>query len=317
MSHITYEKFLNICAEYSRHGCFSEANKRFGQRVLERMFYRGKHGSLLSICMCAYKGCITVPEDVEHIEKIKVNGITQSLFSHWWEYSTATEQDFSTNYCGVAHLPDKFYTQYDSPYTSFFPVIRARASNEDPSSFIKIHGRDINGEKVFLRHNSETVAGEWLPIISGSRVEGTIPFVTISGIEKSETKGYIDLYAKDPATGEMSYLSGYSPRETKPFYTRIKVSGCPDGQKVKLDILAKLKILNTYADNELLPIIGVDIVEQIAQEIRLGKDNDFQNSIAAGAVAKELIRDENNYKYSAGQDVMDFVDMGDDSGEVW
>ncbi len=318
MSQITYGELLSTCHEYSGHDCFKSKNKRFARRVLERMFFRGKHGSIVSISMCANNGVLTLPEDVEHVEKIKVNGCVKSLYSFWYDFSSVRNEDFHHGLCGVTHLPNKYFTQYDPPMDEFEIVVKPRNKRENSDTHIIVQGIALNGEKIFTRRNYNNTSGEFYPITDGCYVKGSVRFAGITGIEKTKSKDYIDLYARDVLTGQLFFLSGYSPREMRPFYTRIKVGGCPDNEIVRLDMLARLKILPEYACNELIPVIGLDVLETICQEIQLMKDNDFQSSVAAGAVATQLIRDENNYKYGNNVDVMNIVDMGtDDSGVVF
>lgn len=308
-----YRELLKITSEYSGHRCDSASNKRFLKRTLERMFFRGKTDNLVQVCMTVHKGCVTLPEEIMTVIKARTECQIEMVWSHWYEFNSNGMGFDEKQKSGFQQLPGYYYTQYDSPTDRFFPVVRARGK-EKADAHIIIHGIHADtGEKVFIKHKGELNSGEYLPLTTGKLIRGTVPLRKILGIEKTETEDYIDLFA-DTGEVELWQLSSYNPREKNPAYKRIKVMGCSDELNYKATILGRLKILDNYHDNELIPTQGDDIFETIAQEIKLQKTNNIEESIAIGNVSKDLIKKESDYQWSGG-DLMNMISIstgGDD-----
>ena len=310
---IPYIQLLKIVKEYSGVDCESESNKRFAQRVLERMFYRGKTDNLSTVRMCVKKGCVTLPEDVQTVLKAKIDCEISNVFSGWYDFTGHNgNQFFDTDFIGFVNVFGTFPTQFDASNEYFYPVVRARGKEAIDARII-IHGIHAEtGEKVFIKHKGELNEGEFLPLCGGEFYKASVPLKQITGIEKSLTSDYIDLYA-DSGTGVLEYLSSYSPKETIPRYKRIRFNPdhCDSDKLYNICLLARLRILSDYHRNELIPVQGTDILESIAQEIRLQKDNMFNEAVVAGNLTKDLIKQEQDYNHN-GQDVMNIVQLGDD-----
>lgn len=318
---ITYQELLEVVQEYSDSDgvdCFSSSNKRFAYRALERMFHRKKHDSLVSLTMCANKGCVTLPEYIDHIVQVKINDRVVEPFSYWYEFNRNYNYDrHNKNVPHIKHLPDKYYTQYDAPFSEFIPVVRA-AGREDKNSYIRIHGVNKNMKQIWNKFEpGEKIVGKD-GLRKGIYTVGDIPIAKITGIEKSPTLDYLELYAMCPHTRETVFLSCYNPREEHPCYKRVQIVGCPTDCLTKIDALARLKILPEYHCKELICIQGWDVLETVLEEIRTQKDLNMSQSNALEAKADRLIKNENDYKYN-GSDTFEIVDLynTEDYWDIW
>lgn len=312
---IRYDHVLQLMSEYSGFCKDDERNKLFTYRVLTRALHRGPRGVEKLICMIAQNGCITLPKDVATVIRANINGHADRVWSSWYEFiESASYQEFSECRTGVQEIAGDFFTVYDGPTNcGFYVAAKPRNYKKDKDGYVIVHGVDEQGKEIYIPHYHKDTKeqinykGEYLPFGCEKAIRNTVKIKKITGIEKSKTTDYVDLYWVVPEKRLMGWMGCYGPDETNPCYKRYRINGC-DGELNKVTLLTKIKILSEYHFNEFVPIPNIDIVEGTAQEMELRKSNRHDEANAVRADNLAITKQENSY-YWNGDDPIDFIEV--------
>lgn len=110
----------------------------------------------------------------------------------------------------------------------------------------------------------------------------------ISQVYKPVTKGYVSLYAVDPITNRMFFLSKMHPKEERPSYRRYRLMNkCCGATCVLLQV--KLRYLTPTADDDILPIQNLDAIKFMVQALREEDAKNLQLAFTLEEKAKMLL----------------------------
>ena len=152
-------------------------------------------------------------------------------------------------------------------WATFFPIGETKRvllafSNEEADKSLTIR---IRGKGDLHNDISPSTPGELIPInywdggVEGQSTAGRfIPsqneFLEISSIIKPVTAGYVTLYAYDPDTHAMWFLSKYAPHETQPGYRRYRIGDTNYSTNECITALVKLRFSPMDHDTDVSPI---------------------------------------------------------------
>jgi len=289
----------------------SDEVRLFVLEAIQRLLHRGAHGNVRKWCFCVCNGCFTAPYDMEVPLKFKIDGFPEKVWSYWYEffdiqYEEACSKDYQP---GLYEEVNEYFTAYDlpSPGARIAPI---PLGEEKEDAFITIQGTDTSGRDVFTCHNGSQIHGERLPISRSKPVFSKTVFAKITGIEKSRTNNHVRLYweKRDDSTKQMlarGLLGEYRPTDTLPVLRRFRIPMASKECCAKVSVLGRVKLLEYYHDNDILPVTNFPALRKMAQLIQAERNDKMDVATAHNAGIEQLIEDENQY-YRTGQEPFDF-----------
>lgn len=311
---LTYGKAKEILAKYNKRGgtCIDDPSlDLFVLEVLQYMLFKGTYGNLREFSFFAHKGCITVPYELEAIEKVKINGVIGSAWNSWFTFhSAATDFNGCPPVAKAVFQEQNYYpTIYDVPAGGARVGVFGTC-NEAPNATVVVQGIDPTGRQIITDDGGEQVVGERLKIRKGEIRYTEATFAQITGIVKTKTVGYTQLLWINPGANLKGFLADYSPLEEVPAYRRYRLTDpcCTEGAQVIA--LGRIRLKETYSDNDIIPFEAIHTINMAGQAINLSNNRALDLAQAADNMTTQLIEDENSYKKTdAGQPVEFFLPL--------
>lgn len=297
---LTFRKAKEILAKYNKRGgtCLDDPSlDQFVLEVLQWMLWNGTYGNMRQFSFCSYKGCITLPYELEAIEKIKIDGVIGTSFDRWFDYHTA-KVDF--NGCppvanAVYEDPNYYPTVYNVPEGGSRVGVYGTCEESKTASII-VKGIDPTGREIVTVHDGHQVVGEKLIIKKGEIRYTQAVFAQITGIVKTPTVGYATLLWINPAANLKGFLSDYSPLEEVPAYRRYRLTDPRCVNRVQVIALGRIRLKEKYTDNDIIPFESIYTINMAGQTINLSGNRALDLAQASGNMAADMIEKENSYK---------------------
>lgn len=175
---------------------------------------------------------------------------------------------------------DGWPTFFDIPDCETSPsyhLFAASARKEDEDKTIFVTGTGVSGDHLLQESG---FPGLNLPVSfwTGGK-EGVlngypekispVPVRSISGVTLPPgRKGYVSLYAYDPKTHAMFFLSKYHPDEVTPGYRRYRLLSDSSKNARTVDLLCKVRYLPASRDEDVLLIQNPDAIKTMVMAIR-------------------------------------------------
>lgn len=297
---LTFLKAKEILTKYNKRGgsCLDDPSlNQFVIEVMQWLLWSGTYGNMRQFSFCSHKGCITIPFELEVIEKIKIDGCVGTSFDRWFDFHSATV-DF--NGCppvarAVQEQTNYFPTVYDVPAGGARVGVFGTC-NELPDAHVIVKGVDTTGREIVTIDNGEQIIGEKLYIRKGEIRYSQAVFAEITNVVKTQTTGYATLLWINPAANLKGFLSDYSPLEEIPAYRRYKLTDPRCVNKMQVIALGRIRLKEHYADNDVIPFESIYTLNMAGQAINMSKNRAVDLAIASGNLAGEMIEKENSYK---------------------
>lgn len=310
---ITLKQARDVLAEYAgkKGKCASSEDVRlFVMEVVQRLLHKGANGNLRKWCFCLCNGCFTAPMDLEIPLRVKIDGYPNQVWSKWYEFydlhsADACDKNFKS---GIIEQVDSYATVYDLPKPGA-RVAPIPLTEESEDAYIIVQGTDINGREVFTNCNGQQIHGEKLKISRSEPVFSKTVFTNISAVEKSRTCNHVRLYWQTHSEDRIlarGLLSEYRPTETNPSYRRFKVPGARCDCCVKVEVIGRIRLLDSYHDNDILPVTSIGALRSMGMLIQSERTNSMNEANFHRSRVGEILNDENEYN-KTGQDPLDFV----------
>jgi hypothetical protein len=224
---------------------------------------------------------LTTPREVARLEAVVVCDDPVPIYNQFWEYlqfgngrlpkqfrdnnRTCLQQVLSRN-----NVPT-FVDLSNGPQ-----LLRSYSgSDTDNATRIFYQGTDNNNRKITTMDGADRVQGVFY--------QNTYPFNTtthlfngITGIQKDQTVGPVEIFQVDPTTGEETLLVTMEPSETTANYRRYYFSNLPrnccnnatDPATVQLRAICKLEPLPVYTDTDYLVIQNLEALIEECKAVR-------------------------------------------------
>lgn len=315
---LTFRKAKEILAKYNKRGgtCVDDPSlNQFVIEVLQYMLWSGTYGNLREFCFCSQKGCITVPYELEAIEKVKIDGRIGSAWNSWFTYHAA-----STDFNGCPPVARALYqeqnyfpTVYDVPAGGAHIGIYGTCQEALDASII-IKGVDITGREIVTIDKGQQIVGEKLYIRKGEIRFTNARFANITAVVKTPTIGYANLLwilpNPEPSLVKKGFLADYSPLEEVPAYRRYKLTDPCCNDNVQVTVLGRIRLKEAYTDNDIIPFESIYTINMAGQTINLSNNRALDLAQASGNITADLIEKENTYKKTeAGQPTEVFIPL--------
>ncbi len=310
---LTFGKAKEILAKYNKRGgtCVTDPSLNlFVIEVLQQMLWSGTYGNLRKFCFCAQKGCITIPYELEAIEKIKIDGCIGTSWDRWYEFHSVKD----TTGCqpvgnAMFEEPNYFPTVYDVPNGGSRVGVYGTCQ-ESLDACIIIKGVDPTGREIVTIDRGEQIVGEKLYIRKGEVRYTQTTFAQITGIVKTPTIGYATLLWVDPVRNLKGFLADYSPLEEIPAYRRYRLTSPSYREGALVTVLGRIRLKENYTDSDLIPFESIFALNMAGQTINLGHNRALDMSAASGQMLDNIIERENSYKKPEnGQPMETFIPL--------
>lgn len=291
----------DILAKYSGSGgyCPSDEVDLFVRKTLQFLLISGASQDLRRFDFVANQGWFTVPEEIEAVIKIKINGKVANSWDKWFSYhnQNTLEGDncFTCPSEAIFEDPNYYATAYDVPSCGSRVGVLGHC-NEDCEAHIIIQGNDRSGREIFTYHKGEQIAGEYLSIVKGKLIYSQVEFAQITNVIKTKTKGYATLYSLNSTTNQRLFLSDYSPITEQPTYRRYKLTSPACCPYVNVSTLARIRLKSAYSDLEKIPFENLLAIELAGQMINSNFNNDAQSATNKIQLLDTVIEREQSHK---------------------
>lgn len=307
---LTFGDAKAILAKYTSVGGYCPTSddpqvNQFVIQTLQYLLYSSANADLRRFDFCAHKGVFTVPEEVESIQKVKINGSVGNVWDRWFSYHNENYLDDEVHCLAPGNAifedPNYYSTAYDVPQQGTKVGILGHCE-EDSDSHVIIQGQDSTGREIFTQHKGESISGEYLTIKKNVLVTSTVKFAKITNVLKTKTKSYATLYWV--TDNDRGFLSDYTPLEENPTYRRYRLTTPNCGPFVQVSILARIRLKNAYADSDKIPFENRLAIETAGQGINASFNNDMQTAGAKDQFMNSLIdREQQHKRVQSGQSI--------------
>lgn len=299
---LTFGEARKLLAKYANVGglCPDPANPEvnlFVREVMQFALWSGQYQDLRRFDFVTRKGLFTVPEEVESIQKVKINNCPGNVWDKWFTFHSVNYLDGECVPPGNAIFeePNYYPTAYDLPFAGARVGILGHC-NEAEDAHCIVQGKDLTDRQIITMHKGEQIYGEYLTIKKGQLQHTQNCFAQITGIVLSKTNGYKTLYWLKPDCSQKGFLSDYTPFDEHPEYRRYRLTTpncCPEAF---VSILARIRLKSYYADEEKIPFDNILALKTAAQAINASGNNDVQTAAAKTQFMNTLIQNEQNHK---------------------
>lgn len=310
---LTFLQAKQILSKYNKRAgsCLDDPElDMFCIEVFQQLLWQGTYGNMRKFCFMAESGCFTIPNELETIEKIKIDNWVGSSWDRWFEYHSSGDIPGCTPLGNAAfEEPNYFSTVYELP-AGGARVACMGTCNEAPEANIIVKGIDPTGREIITSHAGQQIVGEYLSIRKNEIRFTQATFAQITGIVKSPTVGYVNLLWRNVVTSMQGFLADYSPLEQLPAYRRYRLTSPCAGQRHKISVLGRIRLKEKYVDNDLIPFENIVAINMAGQAIQEAKNRNLGVAIASASIGSQSVENENSYKKpDVGQPVEVFLPM--------
>lgn len=298
---LTFKQAKEILAKYDGRGgsCVDAPTvPAFVQQVMQHILFSGQHGNLRTFCFCAQKGCITIPFELEVPLKVRIGDRIGSVWDKWFDYHSSKEMyDCLPADKSLIEDPNEYPTVYDIPIYEGTRIGALAVCDEDQDAHIIVQGLDATGREIVTQnYKGEQIVGEYLRLAKGQIKYTMVAFAKITGIVKTQTKGYVQLLWVSPSRNLKGFLADYSPLETAPSYRRFRLTAPWCNESAKVEILGRIRLRTAYTDNDYIPFDNIYTLNLAGQEINSNFNRAPDLAVAANKQLVNQIDLENEYK---------------------
>lgn len=314
---ITFGDARKFLAEYAGRGgkcAASEEVRLFVMQVLQHLLYSGATPNIRKFCFNAVNGHFTIPNELETILKVKIDGKSAQVWDKFYEFYNTSDLDGCVSAFNAVHEePNHYPTVYDIPAGGARVGVYATADEDPSKTYVLVKGKDPSGREVFTNHCGTQISGEILYLQKGIVKYSEVTFGRITSIEKTDTVGYVTLLWVKPDLGTRGFLADYTPLENKPSYRRFKLTTeCNTSGSVLVSVLGKIRLKERYSDTDVLPFDNLNTLLLAAQTVNSFRNKDVQVAQLSDAAMQEFIsREAMHKKVTVSQPIeINFVTSG-------
>lgn len=267
----------------------------FTWKVLQYVLITGSPGAEMRFELCAHKGQLTLPYELDVPLKLLVNGSVGGVMDRWFEFRS--RPDNCDSYLECANLlienPNTYFTVYDGP-SEFRIGVKGNLKEAEGAHAI-FSGFDGTGREIFTQHKGDPISGEYIDIKCNQITWSNVYFNRITGFQKTPTNGYVTTYWKD-RNGTQGFLSDYAPSDEAPSYRRFKLNIANYPEYAKISIIGRTRLKEKYAENDRIPFDTLYSVEVAGQQVKAQTTNQPELAQTNDAFLKTLVERDATHK---------------------
>jgi len=187
-------------------------------------------------------------------------------------------------------------------HCTFFPVPTDTtdwyliALGTDVGKSISWRGRADDGTEI-LTAGSAVNSLEISKLTDGTSIDtsalhqSAVPVRKVTGIALPDGRlDYVSLYAYDPTTHQMYFLSKYSPSEKTPGYRKYRLPRWDSTNGVYVELLCKKQAIPATSLNEVLLVQDLDAIKEMVMSIEQANKGDVNGAVAHAQLAQQQIQ---------------------------
>lgn len=305
---IPFSEFRRLVAPYAgRAGKCASAEEvaAFARDCMRLMLYSGAQPGIMKVCLQVRRGCLTLPPEVEVPIKVRIDRRSAEVRGKWATFHSV-DNNWNTHCWPAEEVLEEDGST--SPLVYALPkggsVVGIMSTCEEaPDAFATIQGKDVTGREVYTAYKGEQIVGERLSLRKREIRVGAVPFGEITAVSKEKTNGYITLFAVNRKTKEHTFLADWAPSETQPMYRRFRLNSRECGDCSDISILARVRLKDTYDNNELTIFENTLAIILAAQRINAEVNSDVQVAAYKKGAMEDILEKEAGYKKVSGNPV--------------
>lgn len=200
---------------------------------------------------------ITLPRDIARIESVNVCDNPVELNNQFYEYlrfGNGRMPKSCQDRLGITQVYERNNAVTFTDMTNAPQLLRVYISNAaDENKRILLQGTDSNGNTIYSQDGLNRVEGEFL-VLASPFVTTSIPFNSITGIQKDATADPVRIYQVDPDTGDEVLLHTMEPGEETASYRRYYLDSLPQACCFSSAISETTVQVRAIVKRELIPV---------------------------------------------------------------
>lgn len=251
---------------------------------------------------CTQNGCVALPREFESARLVSLDGGPANIFPNSYRYlENGPGPEASSDHYGkdLEDLGDGWPTFFDMPVCADgLELFAVSTSIEDTNLTIQAFGRMADGSEILqdtgipgfslaIRHWADSTEGKLAgyPVASSAqRLSRVTQLILPAG-----RRAYVTLYAVNPTTHEMYFLSKFHPAETNPAYRRYRILGAGCDCDTCVIMLAKIRHVPLVRDDDVLLIQNLDALKTMVMAIREENAGNVSASVALEEKANQQL----------------------------
>lgn len=249
-------------------------------------------GAEADVCFTTEDCRLTLPARFATITALRIDGAPARLLPDGWQYLEHGPGPLDMHDpAGLCQFEgDHFPTFRDLPAP--LPIACFSSEDEGSNATLRIHGFSPNGSEL---RGSNGVPGLSIPIRQGSPDAAPAmtgqPVSHLSALVKPVTKGEIEVFAVDAATGSLHWLTRMGRHETAPALTRYVVTGARPGVPIVIRARCSLRFHPQYALDDIALIQNREAMRLMAHALRAFDNEDTAKASEYQARAVKVLKD--------------------------
>lgn len=302
---VTFKEFRETVAPYAgRAGkCATTPEVAvFSRQVMEYLLYSGSSAGKRKLCIQVRKGCVSLPPEVETPLKVRIDNRSAEIWNQWFSFHSDGESWDNCYPAGDILIEDgaRSPLAYEIPEGGSVLGVLATCDEGD-DSYVTIQGEDLTGREIYTIYNGEKIVGEKFKLTKDQVRYGKVIFGKVTAVVKSKTNGYVVLHSVDTVKQEIGmFLADWNPSEEKPLYKKYKVFSKNCGPVANLSILCRVRLKDSYLDNELTLFDNHLAILLASQRLQAEKNNDSEVASYKRQAVEDILEKEAGYKKPAG-----------------
>lgn len=267
----------------------------------------------------AKNNSVTLPREYEAARFVNFDGTPGQISPAFYEYLASGPGECPWDQCIQLIDEGTHPVYFDIPKDRVCRLLAYSTNVRDNQLTISLQGRASNGSEVLTSSGTSTLS---LPINQWDKgIEGNILGEVTNYCEydinsltslklPSGRKGYVTLYAYDPATGQMWFMAKYHPAEKNPAYRRYRMPKGNQTDGVMVNILAKKQFIPAVSGDEIMLVQNLDAVKLMAKAIEAEDANQLDMSVALKQLAVQNLQIQETNHTKGAKQMYPFIDDG-------
>ena len=243
-------------------------------------------GTDVEICLTVDKCCLTLDERFAALRSVRIRNGGRRLEIWGRNFKYVDSGPGELDCCGpcisqVVDLGDGYALHRDLPRAMHITAWSDKV--EASEACLQIRGTDTNGKEILRQipirhsHGQDGRPPAFTPADADWWTDGR--YADVSELRKPRTEGYVYVYAYDPATGDLCWLTTLRPDTISPSHRRYMIPGGEGGNACcENGVIARVscRYVPVHREDDILLIQNVEALNSMVQAFAAKDRGDIQ-----------------------------------------
>jgi len=256
--------------------------------------------------LCSYGGCVALPNEVEVVTAVSIDGQPITGRNRWFNYhiNGPGERHRWQQCSGWQYWRDGAQSPVIQDITVPAKIVAFLSQPEDNGKKIRVFGTDLAGNTIRSKENDVWVDGYLIPTVFGSPVqaEDAPVFARVTRVLKDQFVGWVRLSTIDGSDDTGALIGLYQWWETDPQYKRIHLprlckTACNSSEVLTphlVRISFRRRIFKIRSKEDIIPFDNSIVLMEALRAVKYYGDNDLASGSGHEATAARLLTEEQN-----------------------